>query len=206
MRWLIKNQKIRGKLILSYGFIALLTSLLITIASTIHFIRSYNNKISNLNMQILQQLNEIIENDFNYLKRLISYIALQSEVTSFLNKFGNANIDIREQLNAKYDVEEAMYFIVSNNNLVSVIELFPVASEIYISTEAPYLTHVFTSEERWYKDLMMNNSSYTYYFQHKDNKVFRYCIARKVYDLTNREVLGVVSINCDVKILETYLE
>ena len=40
---------------------------------------------------------------------------------------------------------------------------------------------------------MMNNSSHTYYFQHKDNKVFRYCIAGKVQDLTNREVLGVVS-------------
>lgn len=206
-----RNQKqclrMRSKLILTYGMIALLTSIIIAGMISYEFSKRQREMIGNYNAQILQQLNLNIDHYFDYLKKQLRSLSHQTEVIAYFEISDQTDSSVRERLDAKYAVQEMLYLVAGNNGMISEICLFPKEGSSYITTEEPYVTHRFSTEDDWYVELNASDETdVIYLIVDNEGELYRYCYARKVYDDETGDVIGIVSIGCDISILQAFAE
>ena len=195
---------LRTKLVLAFGLIALVSSAAIELTTSARLHSYFATSTTEKNAQILQRFNSDIESDLDSVQKTLTYLAFNVTVQDYFAT--GETLTQREQLDQIYEVEEMLGTMLSYNNLITAVNLFPAkwADRIYVDKSAYFSLPDYPYEKDWYLELAEGKSVKTSYISETRTSKTRYNMVRKVLDPATSEWIGIVVVSYDIENLDAF--
>ena len=195
---------LRTKLVLAFGLIALVSSAAIELTTSVRLHSYFATSTTEKNAQILQQFNGNIGSDLDSVQKTLTYLAFNVTVQDYFAT--GETLTQREQLDQIYEVEEMLGTMLSYNNLITAVNLFPAkwADRIYVDKSAYFSLPDYPYEKDWYLELAEGKSVKTSYISETRTSKTRYNMVRKVLDPATSEWIGIVVVSYDIENLDAF--
>ena len=200
----MRHSKLRTRLILAFGLIALVSSMAIEIAMSVQLRNYFTTSTTENHMQILRQFNESVEGDLDSARKTITYLAFNATVQDYF--VSGAALPQREQLDLIYRVEETLSTMLSYNGVLTAVNLFPATwqDRVYADKSAYFSLPEYPYQQPWYVAFSADAAVKTTYISHFRNTSTRYNMVRKVFDPTGGQWIGIVVASYDIKNLKAF--
>lgn len=200
----MRHAKLRTKLILAFGLIALVSSTAIEITTSVLLHNSFTTSTMEKNSQILSQFNDNIQSDLDSVSKTLIYLAFNPEVQEYFST--GETLPSREQLDLIYRVEEMLSTMLSYNSLISAVNLFPASrvDRIYADKSAYFSLPDYPYAKPWYQAFAAGKSVKTSYISQEPNNGIRYNMVRKVLQPDSDQWIGIAVVSYDIKNLKAF--
>ncbi|MDD4081460.1 MAG: sensor histidine kinase [Eubacteriales bacterium] len=200
----MKRRRFKYRLLLSYGLIIFLTISLLTALTMIGYTEIFQREVGDLHSQMLQQLNANIESSLEFLSNMAVFVSYNNTVHTFFTTPRDAPRS--DLLKVERDAKEELSMVLNYSDDLAGIQLFrpDTGNYLYSDKWLPTLSLYDFPSEQWYQSMMREDVAKVLYLSYEKGAPARYNIARKVYNLTSRKLLGVIVINCKVDVIGHY--
>lgn len=190
---------------LAFGLIALVSSAAIELATSVQLHSFFTTNTIKNDSMLLQQFNSNIETDVDSVRKTLIYLAFNTYVQDYFAQ--GETQPSREQLDRIYRVEEMLSTMLSYNNLVSAVCLFPTEwmDRVYVDKSAYFTLPEYPYRLPWYEAFAVGKSVSTSYISTYRGSNTRYNLARKVLDQAGERWIGTVLVSYDIKNLRAFV-